>query len=526
MKKVMVWIMICISVLGIFLLNYFSMPLHDELGYAFWEQAMPDVDPVPRVSSLVDIVKEQYLCYFAPGGNGRVFVHAIVAAFAVGRAYLLFDFCNTVVWCLLVWLVLRSAGVAKVSAGKYLAVFLSLFYLAWFAEACCQNSAYAVNYLWPTTMAVAVLWTWTRWRSWWLVPLSLFVGWSQESVSVPLLFALGLGSVGRCIRERRLVLNKVQVFSLLMMVIGVGMLCCGPAARGRAGEHVLTLEGIFKSNLPHAIADGVFCFTPMLVCLALLYVLWVNRRTVADSVIPHLELWMFVICVAGLYFVVVNAGAQRVMFSGLVVACVLLLAHRNCFAAAMRHRRVVVAMCLVWLIVSVAVQLRLGTDAKEMVDTYCADSQNVTYWRARTNLLYSAGQTFLYPIHWRFLQLECGKEKEAICFSPWFYENFYRNPESFFSQAKAIPGAETVCISSRCPVLAVKRGEDDLTEEQRSWVRKAGVPMDTSLWRKFLPGRFEVKLPPDWQYARLPRNQPVTLTICGKRYTVYAAAGQ
>lgn len=521
MRRVIIWGMLLASVLGVFMLNYFSVPLHDELGYAFWEQAIPKTGPVSRVSSLADIVKEQYLCYFVPGGNGRVFVHAIVAMFSAYRAYILFDICNTGMWCLLVWLVLKSGGIAKVTLERYLAAFVLLFYLAWLAESCCQNSAYAVNYLWTTTMAIMVLMKWESWRSWWLVPLSFIIGWSQDSVVLPLFAALVMSLLFRSVVSRRFAGNAVQVVSLLVMACGVGLLCCGPAARGRAGGYPITLAGILRSNIPHVIADGVFCFTPMLVFIALVWILWCARRHFWRCVETHLETWMFVFFLSGVYFVVAPTGAQRLLFPGLVAGAVLMLANRHVFGWILSRQRIAVCLAFGWLLVSVAVQVNLGLDAKEMVRTYCADLQNVTFWRPRMNLMYSATQNYLYPIHWRYLQLECEKDGEAICLSPWFYENFYLNPERFFQQAVSIVGAESVYVSPDCPVLAVKRGADDLTDEQKKCVKAARNLFPVAGWRKVLPGRFGEMLPTDWHYVRLPRGNTASLSVGGELYTLY-----
>ena len=156
-----------------------------------------------------------------------------------------------------------------------------------------------------------------------------------------------------------------------------------------------------------------------------------------------------------------------------------------------------------------------------MIRTYCADEQDVTFWRPRMNFLYSATQTFLYPVQWRFLQLECGKDGEPICFSPWFYENFYLNPEIFFSQARPVMGTETVYVSSSCPVLAVKRGIDDLTEDERHCVSQFELEVPRNGWRRILPGRFGMKCPEDWCYVRLPGKGSITLTVQGQLYTVY-----
>ena len=77
------WLALAVMAVCVLACNVFCVPAHDELSYAFAGQCTPLEGDCPRVSSLGDIVRQQWGDYLR-GTNGRVFVHGVVAAFAVG----------------------------------------------------------------------------------------------------------------------------------------------------------------------------------------------------------------------------------------------------------------------------------------------------------------------------------------------------------------------------------------------------------------------------------------------------------
>ncbi len=269
-QKYLPWALIGVMGICIFLLNYYSIPGHDEMSYAFWGQHTPMTGEVNRVSSLMDVVRQQYGDYITSGGNGRVLTHGIVALFAGFKLYTLFDVINTIVWFLFVWLVLREGRVQVKDDTSYLIGGAVVWWFLWFGETCSLNAAFALNYLWIACATVVVMRVWRELKSWWLVPVFFIYGWTSEVFVLPMIATWIAYSLIKSLVEKRIIVTAKQVCAWVLMCVGAGFLCLGPAAQVRAGG---TLAGDIITLAIKANLGLVLLGSPFVLLLGILFIL-------------------------------------------------------------------------------------------------------------------------------------------------------------------------------------------------------------------------------------------------------------
>lgn len=146
---------------------YNREPSGDELLYQYvWEED-DDTDLWEKghrferkVSSWGDIWQTQVKHYMLV--NGRALVHTVEQAFT--GHMMAFTIINTCVFLLFVWLIVCYVA-PRDKRGNFLlwlAVYISLLVLFPYQESLWISVNYGLNYLWPATMAVAVLILWDK----------------------------------------------------------------------------------------------------------------------------------------------------------------------------------------------------------------------------------------------------------------------------------------------------------------------------------------------------------------------------
>ncbi len=506
----------------ILLINLFSIPAHDELSYAFAGQCTPSEGDVPRVASLGDIVRQQYNDYMN-GGNGRVFVHGVVAFFAGFRLYYLFDVINTAMWFFFVWLILREGGVRIRNASVYLLGAAIVWWVLWGAETCSMNAAFPVNYLWTATATVGMMALWRR-NSGWMVPIAFFYGWSQETFILPMLAALAGGAVLRFLATKQMPWTRRQTVSWLLMLTGACFLCLGPAASGRAGG-VLTQglgEAVNKTIRGHF---GLLLLGGVLTLLgAFVWMLWQRRRTFVALVMRAPEWWCYFVAAYGFFCLVGNSGPIRLSMPLVLAGLILLLRERAILHIGPWLRKGFIVGVLTVLLIATGIQIRFGMNNLRMLRLYREDPQGVTAFAALPAgpLLMCVSHGNYNRWHRMFFRREVGHTQDPIFLTLWLYETLYRNPPSFFEQATEVEG-KGLYITPRAPKLIVKCGHEPLTAEQARLVEQhfAQATMGPKGWQRLLPGRLRVMFPVEDFHLDFPEDPCYFHAADGTPYTLF-----
>lgn len=411
-SRFMLYLLVCACFAGVLLLNWYCLPLHDELAYAFGGQVTPMTGAVTRISSFSDLITQQMNDYLY-GRHGRVPLHTIVALFSMTGSFHLFDVVNTLVWMSFVLVLMRFARIS-LTLRNYLEVFLFAFAFLWYAQSCSFDSAFAVNYLWMAPVTLLMLMLWRR-----LDDLStarqvaasflfLLFGWTQEAFVLPFLAAAGGDLVFR--RPRRF----GRPLSFVALLAGAAILVLGPSSRARAG-------GVFSDGLLSAalailgtIPRAALYVAPPLLALAL--VLIACRRLRRLSQFVELEV-LYLFASVALCLAVPTDFSPRLMMPAGTIAFVLVLRHRadlpNCLRSSF-FRMLSLAAIALWFALSVGMQVLSGRDNERMISVYSQPGE-VRMPRHYVPIIgYTADRGQFTRWHLRLIQLYTGKDEREV----------------------------------------------------------------------------------------------------------------
>ena len=517
------WLALAAMAVCVLACNVFCVPAHDELSYAFAGQCTPLEGDCPRVSSLGDIVRQQWGDYLR-GTNGRVFVHGVVAAFAGFRLYGLFDVCNTAMWFFLTWLILREGRARIRDARGFLLGAAVVWWFLWYAETCSMNAAFAVNYLWTAAATVCMMALWRR-LTWWSAPLAFFYGWSQEAFALPMVAALAGGALLRSVAERRLAVTVWQAVAWVLMVAGAACLCLGPAAGARAAETLGVGAGGVVLDAARGWAGLALCVWPMVLLLGVAWVVWANRRALWPMALRAPEWWCYLLAAAGLFSLACGNGCIRLGMPLLLAALVLAVRERAVFGwVGPRMRKAFVVAAIAWMVCVAGWQVVLGLNNLRMLRLLRQDPQCVTAFAALPTgpFHYAAYHGAYNRFHWMCFRREFGLTRAPIVLSPWLYATLYQRPEAFFAAAEEVrPG---IFVAARAPRLAVIRGdappEAQCAEAQACLAAAVSGPRG---WRRFVPGRFQVMFPAEDFHLFVPHDRATIVAADGHAYTLLTA---
>lgn len=197
-------VVMAITACVFFIRCYVHVPSGDELLYEYvWEEDDPTDLWEPghryerKVSNLSDIFQTQYLHYMKV--NGRTLVHAVEQAFT--GHFMSFCIINTMVFLLFIWLIVAySTERYRYNFPLWISVIVSLLWLMPYQQSLWTSVNYGLNYLWPATMAVGMLFLWRlviedriRWRYMGAAMLlGLLFGWTHEAFVIPIAGAMFL----------------------------------------------------------------------------------------------------------------------------------------------------------------------------------------------------------------------------------------------------------------------------------------------------------------------------------------------
>lgn len=471
------WGCIVVMAVAIFLMNIYCVPAFDELMYAFGGMGGETEAGCPRIASVMDVVRQQIGDYVEPGGNGRVWIHGLVAIFAGFRLYTLFDVCNTAMWFFLVWALMREGHVPIRTPWRFALGAAVVWWLLWYAESCSMNAAFAVNYLWTGVATVCMMALWRRLTRWGLVPIAFLYGWSQEAFVLPMVVALAGGALARCVAARRVVVSVRQVAAWGLMVAGAAFLCLSPALLARAGGQVAYVGlGPMVLAVARMQATVWLLLGPLTLLLGLLVVAWCNRGAWRRLFMRKPEWWCYLMAAFGWFTVLAASGASigiRVAMPMLVAATVLLFRERQVFRPCLAWLRrggdwVVLVWVLLWLGGGTWTQIVAGREIMDMLARYRNDSQGVT-WLPPSHLgifQYVAFRSYVNAQDRMCFQREFACGAPLTLLPQWLYLNLYENPKRYFAAAHELEKASGLFVSERMPFVVVKCGDSALSSHQ------------------------------------------------------------
>ena len=403
---------IVMAFIAILVLNWFCIECYDGLCYAF---SVDDSGQLYRNASLLDIIKQQYHCYFTPGSNGRVFVHGIVAIISSLGLHHVFDVLNTFVWFGFVyWVVFKAGGVKYKTLGDFSLSLAVVSVFCWYAQATCKDIAFSVNYLWSLFFAMIVLTQWDNLKSIKWCPLLFIFGWTQEVSVLPTLFSIFMMEVLRLMRGEKLKFSTVT--ALLSMTSGAFFLVMGPASAGRANS-VLSCGMLAKViGTLKSVALISISLWPVILVGALCYVIYANRSQLKFFYIDN-ERWIwFTIGACGLCFMTCDKLCPRLFFPLFTGALILVIRNRCVFPRVEGLKTFLKIYALVFMFGAAYMQYKLGTDVLDAIDRYRNSTDGVTYLRARSPsiFMFSVDTPFWGKVHYDAIRAECGHDKNLV----------------------------------------------------------------------------------------------------------------
>ena len=459
---------ILLMALSVYALNRWSIPYSDDIAYSLEGENTPMEGVAHHAENFSDLVRIQVNDY-VKGPNGRVFVHAVVTTFCMLGLHDLFDVLNTGMWFLLVWLLMREAGIR----GRFLTGAALVFVFLWRAETCCMSAAFAVNYLWVACFTVVMMRLWRGTETCGLIPVSFLYGWSQEAFSLPMIAGLGFCCAIRSLGSGRFAWTVRRSVAYVAMVLGTA---------GCVGGHLLSGRELAAVSCSR-IALLVLPIWPAVLLACVAYLLWRNRRRLGALVADDLEWWMYLLA-AGSLFALIGLQGLRLALPMLLAALVVCLRNRRFFARLRWTFPPLVAFSIVWLLAGAGVQHCQAEAYREMVRVYLKDRQGLTYRRPVTVGPLDGTVSDMQESSWSrgLLRHRCGHAKQPIVLSPSLY-------------AEVMEGASSNRVYS---------------------VRVPG----SSGWRRILPGRLRRMFPDDDFHAGLPSERIVITDPSGHEVTL------
>lgn len=522
----------CVSFLGLLLLfvsillyNFYAIPAHDELSYAFQGQSTSMYGDVDRVSSLQDIISQQSHDYTKPGGNGRVIVHGIVAFFAGFKLYYLFDILNTCVWFLLTWLILKAANIKIKNWGSCLWYATIVWMFLWYGESC-LNAAFAVNYLWTACATVAMLLSWGTPSCWWLIPLGFLYGWSQEVFVLPLLATLAAVALIKTIQRKKIVISYAHFFTWIAIASGAYFLCCGPASLSRVNSSVALPVSALILKIVKAQIGFLILLWPIILFLVLAIILWKNRKELSAFFFRNLVWILFFLFSYASFILTSTNGVVRLSMPILLAGVILVLREGHILTLPKRLPVIFVGFALCWCFVGAILQIQAGGNTNEMLSIYQKSTQGITYRKQTCAGFhdYTVQQGIYNRWHRALWRLEYNKKVSPAIFTPWLYNALYRHSEDFLGSAYNLSDS-TFYVNPRCPLVVVARGDVIPTLDQFKVLMDYFVSYELNVspkgWKRLIPGRFKTMFPDENSVLGLPSDRFVFINQCGEVFTIF-----
>ena len=477
--------LLLIAVMGIcvLLMEIFCLPANDELYYGSGgiRQGLLQVNGDPgwkdfsHINSLAGVVRQQVTDY-TTDSNGRVWIHAVVAAISGARLNWVFDLVSAGFRLLLAYLLMREGGLRRPNVRTYLFILSLAWWFLWYAEPCMKNAAFAVNYLWMASFAIGMMVLWRRLRhSWWLVPIAFFFGWSQESFSAPMVVALASGMFLRAINREKDVFSPQRIVAWVAMIVGLLLLVNGCGGHGVDKGLVEWVQQGARGFVWVALSSALSLW-PLVAALALCWIVWYWRRQLWSLFLHAPEWWCYLFVSVGVACLAMGLRKDmgvRLLYATLLAATILIIRERNAFPRLKEWMgRGVIGITVVWMLCVTAVQACIAFTESSMLRLYQASPDGITKVVAIPRGPFITSTYSISTSAPGAQAIEMGKPVFPHILTPWLYNTLYNGGwERFIAEAQEIVPGSGLYLPPGHTRCVVKRGEGVLTEAQCEQVR-------------------------------------------------------
>lgn len=477
--------LLLIAVMGVcvLLMELFCLPANDELYYGsggiqqgiLQGRGNPEWKDFSHIDSLGGVVRQQWTDY-TTDSNGRVWIHAVVAAISGARLNWVFDLVSAGFWLFLAYLLMREGGFRHPTVRTYLLTLSLAWWFLWYAEPCMKNAAFAVNYLWMASFAIGMMVLWRRLRhSWWLVPIAFFFGWSQESFSAPMVVALAGGILLRAINREKEVFSPQRIVAWVAMIVGLFLLVNGCGGRGVDKGLVEWVQQGARGIVWVALSSTLSLW-PLVAALALCWIVWCWRRKFWSLFLRAPEWWCYLLASAGvacLSMAMCKDSGVRLLYATLLAAVILIIRERNAFPRPKGWMVcVAIGVTVTWMLCVTIVQACIAFTESTMLHLYQASSDGITKVAVIPRGPFITSTYSISKSAPGAQAIEMGKTVYPHILTPWLYETLYKGGwERFIAEAQEIIPGSGLYVPPGHTRCVVKRGKGVLTEVQCEQVR-------------------------------------------------------
>ncbi|MDO4819853.1 MAG: DUF6056 family protein [Prevotella sp.] len=273
-----------------------------------------DTDVNHRVANIGDLIDSQVNHYYAI--NGRTPIQTLVQCFCCWWGKGAYNIFATFL------LLVIAIGISRL-AGKdaYLETFVCVCLLTFLSGPSTLYNGITVglNYLMPTALCVWFLlilkdYTIGTWRSWGLLLLAFFAGWSHECLSLPL-----AGVLLCCLLRYRKRMSVKQVVAVMLFLMGCLLLVLAPANLIRVSDSATDTDydGLQFRLMQFRHLRITYLY---IICLVISVVRGMNIRAYARKE----SLWLSALLLALAMSFCIGAVNERVVYGAEVFALILM----------------------------------------------------------------------------------------------------------------------------------------------------------------------------------------------------------
>lgn len=276
------------------------------------------MNPSLRIKSLMDIVSSMYCHYMVWGG--RIIADSIAQLFLMEDHLVLFDICNSLIFCLLIYLICVNACRSyRVPAW----IVLLSFCLYWFLSPVMAETTLwligACNYLWTTTLILLAVTLYRMdsirnanlFQKILFILLCLAAGWSNENTSLALPVYIVIVLIQQ--RQKHLSPTVWHYLGLVFAVIGYILLLVSPGNYLRYsilnhGQSTTFIHSVVAGELPGRIRECIriiiyYYYKAFLLDIGLfLALLYMDRRKKQLSAEFKIDWILFLLASLGINF--------------------------------------------------------------------------------------------------------------------------------------------------------------------------------------------------------------------------------
>lgn len=314
-----------------YLLNYFTPLGGDDYAYCYYfDNFSTDVRPTPERVTTFAMACGSMLNHYQVV-NGRFISHLIIQCFCALWGKGLFNVINTLVFLAFLHVIVLLSGHKKSVLILSLAFAVSLWILPFPGQTMLWMTG-AINYLWPATFALWMVYGLTRyvpkkeklWKHLCVAISCLLIAWTNESVSAPVAFGLFMYYLAN--REK---FRGLSVSSFLGYAIGAALIIFSPGTFSRLNNdntvfQPMGVDQLLFLHTYHTFYYSIITILPIVVIACYLFKFLRHYRQKVLSIFQSLYGCLFLAFILFLWALGMD-DALRVFFGIAVFSFVILL---------------------------------------------------------------------------------------------------------------------------------------------------------------------------------------------------------